>query len=679
MKEILEKLRQKTRPAMSRRFVAVAMATRFIRLAHAERSGAGAKIIRLAEVVIPDGLNLEDPEATGDFLGQALRENRMGGLPVVMAVSRSQAVLKSLELPAGTAETEMPSMVQYQVQGELPFRAEDAVIDFTREEHYNADAAKPASTDSRISAGVHLLIAAVRLPVVDYYRRVVAAAGCRLDRLAFRPYANIRCVGACTVREADEHVAVVHVMSGETEIEVIAGDSLAFSRSATVRIPAWDKATHSEIEDAVNGVMREVLRSVQSYQTSQGGQKIRTILVAGGTGIEGRLIQTLAQKLGVACEQFDPSGALKLTGQEHASAFISVLGIALGYYDKGGLRLDFLNPKKPQQRPDLKKVFATYALTIGLLVAMAMLGARLLYVAPKEAAVQKLRAERRNLDANAKMVKNLADRVTQITDWNRGNQDWLAHLANVSTLLPGAKDMYVTNFNVSGDGAIILPLKAFSNDALDEMLRRIHESGEYDLKTGAFDSVPDPWGFIYKKDVTLLPYPATGPVDFSTTQSVARPGDDVSAEALLKREGVPVAAIPTPASPAGPTPVSRPTVAAPAVSPSGSTAGTDIPVVPGRKYGPFADLSAMTDQERIQWGIQGKFDLTGRGKLSPEEEKARTEFRTRLIRMMNSSSEKAQLLKRFDKDGDGKLKNSEYRVMETRLWQEECLSKGVGK
>ena len=570
-------------------------------------------------------------------------------------------------------------MVQYQVQNELPFRAEDAVIDFTQEAHYNVDPARTAASASGDTpSGVHLLVAAVRLPVVDFYRRMAAAAGCRLDRLAFRPYANVRCVETCTVRGADEHVAVVHVMSGETEIDVLAGNSLAFSRSAGVKVPVADKAAPGELEEAVNGVMREVLRSVQSYQASQGGQKIRSILVAGGTGIEARLIQTLVQKMGVTCERFDPSAALKLTAGEKNSAFISALGLSLGYYDKGGGRLDFLSPKRPQRRPDIKKVVAMHVTTVALLVAMALLATRLLYVAPKEATVQKLRADRRKLEDNAKKIKNLAERATQVSEWTHGTQDWLFHLANISTLLPGAKDLYVTNFTVNGEGAITLPLKAFSNDALDDSLRRIHEACEYEVKAGAFDSVPDAYGFIYKKEVTLVPQPSTGSLEFAATQPVGRPGDDVSAEAL-KMGSTPAIAVAAPVSPAA---ASRPAPASamPAVADTHSaSAGADIPVVPGRKYGPFADLSSMTDQQKIQWGIQGKFDLTGKGKLSPEEEKMRTEFRTRLMKMMNSPTEKAELYKRFDKDGDGKLKGSEYRIMETRLWQEECLSKGVGK
>ena len=284
-----------------RRFVAVDFDSRHLWIAQAEHAGTRASVRKLAEVPIPDGIDTSDAVAFGEFLGATLKKMKLAGSWVLMCVPRGQAVLKPLVLPAGSAPDELPGMVRYQMQGELPFQLAEAVIDFTGASHRGTSRGAAAPAD-----GVSVLVAAVRVPVVDHYRQIALAAGVKLEGLGLRPYANISCVNACVKRAEGEPVALVHITADETEIDVVVGPDLVFSRSAVMPLvtdaPQWD----SRHDRSVRDVIAEVVRSLQSFQAMEGGRAVDAILVAGGVGIEAQVARALSVGLGVPCEIVHP-------------------------------------------------------------------------------------------------------------------------------------------------------------------------------------------------------------------------------------------------------------------------------------------------------------------------------------------------------------------------------------
>lgn len=667
LSSLVDKLRGHRRPTRSRCFVAVDFDSRHLRIVQAEQVGSTPRILNLVEAPFPDGMNLEDADAVGRFLGGALRELRLSGSAALMSVPRRQAVLKSVALPPGTSDADMPAMVQYKVQGELPFRAEEAAIDYTTEEHYNADAAREADPAKQGGpGGVNLLVAAVQLPVVDYYRRVAAAAEVKLERLGLRPYANVRCVDVCTVRGSAECVAVVHVTADETEIDVVAGSSLSFSRSAGVKIPLAGQSGAAELEESVGAVVTEVVRSVQSYQSVQRGGRIGAVLVAGGTGIEPRVTEVLGERLGVKSEMFDPSGALRLHGGPPGAAFISALGLAFGHHGADELRLDFLSPKRPQAPRDMKKI-RLYAVAAGLAVVMA-LGAsvRGMYLGGKKDRLTQLRSQLSKLSAEDRQVRDLARRAGEVEVWTQDRREWLDHLAYLSVLLPSARDGYVAALTTTADGSINVPLRASSGGTLDETYKRINDANCYQLKLGPFDSIEDKYGFRFTTVMKLIVKPRAQ-VDFATTQPVQRPGDDVSAEVLVKK-AVEVAGGSGAAAPGT-------GAASPGAGTGTPAAGTPL-VTGGATAGPavFVDPSTMSEEQRNQWESVGRFDADGDGKLSPQEEKVKYEWRRRVYHLYDEH--RKEMIPRFDKNGDGKLDKDEYRTMDYTMWAEEKAKAG---
>jgi len=529
---MLESLKRISLPGRARRFVAVDFDSRQLRVVQAESAGNRVRILKTGGVEMPEGLDITNARQMGEFLGEALGKMRLGGASVLMNVPRGQAVLKPVALPPGTGRAEMASMVQYQMEKELPFPTAEAVIDFTIERHYDAESAEPAEPVEE--ASTNLLVSAVRIPVLDYYRQVALAAKVRLVRLGLRPYANLRCVQACTVREEQECVALVNITADETEIDVIEGQALSFSRSAVVKVPPPDEMTELAVKKSVGEVVTEVARSFQSYQAIRRGGGFDAVLVAGGTGIEGQVAESLGRRLGVQCELFDPSVALRIRETEGASAFISAAGLAVGSIGAERPPFDFLNPKRPSVKRDVKKIrMAAVAAGVALLVGAAVAAAAI-HLSSKSAELAKLRVERaeekKTHDENVKLAK----RMGAIEDWAADSRHWIDHWTQITALFPSPTEAYISKITTNTDGSIGFTLQASSSEVTTQFCKRLEEAG-YDPRRGRSEKGEDRYGCPYSTVLRIFLSPRTE-IDLAKAEPAARPSDDVAPQLFRSGE-----------------------------------------------------------------------------------------------------------------------------------------------
>ncbi len=518
----------------ARRFAAVDFDSRRLRVALAEPSASGTRISNLTSVAIPEGMDVGDPQAMGRMLGQTLRDVGFRGAGVVMSVPRSEAVLKPLTLPPGTHPEELAEMVHYQVARELPFPPQDAVVDFTTERHYDAARDERDRTESDDEPGaeeVSILVAAIRLSVVDYYRQVAEASGVKLLRLGLRPYANMRCVEACDPRTDRQRLAVVNITADETEIDVLCRGSLEFSRSIVKIVSATDAP---DATDAVTALVTEIARTLRSYEAVSRRERIDAVLVAGGTGAEDRAAKLLAGRLGVPCQILQPANAFteRIEGPVHPE-FISALGQALAHPAADEMPFDFLNPKRPPVRRDPRK---TRAMVVAIAAVVLLLGAVAsgwAYRRGKQNAYNSLRGKQKDLEELIEKAKPLADRVEAVEAWAAADRAWMDHWAYLSCLFPSARDVYVTSLKTNSDGSITITVQARSNDAITELGRRLNEAG-YEFTPGQIKTGNDPHEYLYNTTVRVFAREEMK-IDLSTTQPVARPKDDSSREQFYKK------------------------------------------------------------------------------------------------------------------------------------------------
>lgn len=281
-----------------------------LRVVQSARRGGKPAVVRFAAVKLDASVSAPDavPEAIGKAISAALGNLNLKPGPVVMAVPRGLVFLRPLTLPAAGSIEELASMVQFQISKDLPFRLEEAVVDFavlrflapsaplasespktaaqkaegtdigqpvraerstSREptqspdsarrgpESTSSDGAPPMTGNSGVSAQVEVLAAVLKNEIVERYARIAAAAGFKLASLGLRSCANARCVGIRGATGSPQAVALISLRSDEATIEFVADQSVVFSRVASVTRSADSttaagdtaRATHSRPEE----------------------------------------------------------------------------------------------------------------------------------------------------------------------------------------------------------------------------------------------------------------------------------------------------------------------------------------------------------------------------------------------------------------------------------------------
>ena len=481
----------------------------------------GAAVIRTAHAVkVEDGVDVTDTESMGRFLGTVVDRLHLRGAAALMCVGRAQALLKSLQLPAGPDSNELASMVQFQVNKELPFPAEEAVVDFTQAEHF--DVAEAGAAEE----GTPVLAAAVRLPVIDAARVICEQAGLKLKRLGLRPYANLRAVYHCTRCKPGERILLVNVTADDVEIDVMRDEMLEFSRAATLT----GGTNHPHKEDSGETVRRavmEVARSLQSFQALQSSSRIDACLVAGDTGEEPEIAQTLARRLNIPCNLFDPGPGFGLRSGIEASGFGAALGLAAGQ-GTDALPFDFVNPKRPVAPRNTRRTKALALVAAVVVLVCGIAAIQRVHVGRRKADVKKLGNDVEKLQTTHNALKKVATRTAAIQAWEQADVNWLDQLAHLSNTMPDATKVYLTSMRCSASNAVSLSGGARDHRDLTAFTKTQMDRPGYQVRPRTV-TTNERFGYELQFSMDLLVSPKAKPL-LKAKEFIARPADDAAGE-----------------------------------------------------------------------------------------------------------------------------------------------------
>ena len=346
----------------SKKLLAIDWDKRNVRMA-AVRTRAGAfELLKVVTAPIPPEVAVDEPEAMGAFLREAMRQSRIGVKQAIMNIHREQVVLNTLNLPPTPVE-EMAALIRYQIVKELPFSAEQATIDFAVGGEHDPNSPCVA------------MVAAVRNEDLAFYRGVAREAGLSIERIGLRPYANLLAVLGAMPELREKSLLVIEVGPLLTEIDIVQAGALTFSRAASVALPEFPPSHDERDQDsriaksaiqnvepdessgeAVNSLMVEIVRSVEAYRATNPSMKLDDIVVCGAVGLEGELAESLAARFGARAQLYSPNGMFDLSAQraKELRGFSAVLGLAAGHELHGIGAFDFLRPKKPVSRRALR-------------------------------------------------------------------------------------------------------------------------------------------------------------------------------------------------------------------------------------------------------------------------------------------------------------------------------------
>jgi Tfp pilus assembly PilM family ATPase len=535
-----------------------------LRAAQSVERGSKAEVVRFAAERVEGSLGLDQPEpnwqASGACLAQALQRLDLKPGTVVMGIPRGLVFLRTLSLPKPETPAELAAMVHFQINKDLPFRPEEAVIDFQANDRLPSTAPPaPPASPAQESAGeqppaaekVDVLVAVVKNEVVQHCQRVAEAAGFKLAALGLDSYANVRGLQACEPARPPRTVALVTLRQAEVIIDVIAGGSLVFSRTAPLaprggggtEVEPKPGQSSAEAQTGVTGTVTiETVRSLHNYEGLERHEPVEEILVVGAQGGEAEVVEALAQQCHLPCRLLDPAGALGLSAKdsEYGPGALTVLGLALSAQDQTPWPFDFLHPKRPPAPRNRRRAVLLRAAAAGAVLLCVVWGIRAVLIHQRVKIKNQLLAQISRTAGNRQLYRDMRLRAKTVHDWVTGRRAWLDHFAYLSELLPGSPDVYVTSIIAGTRGVLHLSIQARSGEILAQIDKRLREAG-YELKPLAITPCSDKYGYSFQSSLELT-LPDKLKVDLAALKAPERPADDGSLDGPRPRPGAPAAA-----------------------------------------------------------------------------------------------------------------------------------------
>lgn len=550
-----------------RRITAIDLDGDTLRIVQAMRRGGRVQFTRYAATDLSfNGDGEPSPAARGEAIRAAFRELQVRPRSVVIGLPRAHVMLRTLTLPSAKAAAEVASMVHFQVARDLPFPAEEAVIDFMvlPPTEARGSGEEPVLAGESSEAQTRVLAGVVRQDLLGDYEEMARAAGVKLAAVGLRSLANARCVELCQLAPEERCVAMVSLRAEEVIFDVLLDRTLVFSRVGPVRRPfaGGDGGPRQDgpSSEYIEEVVLEAVRGLHNYEGLEGHGQVTRFIVAGSTGAEETVKTTIEERFGIAGTILNPAALTGLSRQEGngATGAQAAFGLAHGALDPGGLPFDFLHPKRPPLPRDLGRLrtLGTIAGVAGFLLAVVALRAHLVSgrMADRSALQEQLNLANRNV----KTYRLLGSQASTVRTWEQEGRSWLDHLAYLSSLFPPSQDLYVTSISTSSRNTINLAVKVRNGDILNRLDGTLRAAG-YAVKPPAITPANDAHGYRFQANLELE-VPAGMEVKLGVLNAPERPADDASLTGA------------TPASVGG----SEPPTAATAASPSEpATAGPD--------------------------------------------------------------------------------------------------------
>ncbi len=508
------------------------------------RASAGGKITDCLTLSLPVAeVDLDDPKVLGEAIADALSAVGVSPGPVVMGAPRERVLLKTLDVPPLPDERELASLIHYQIARDLPFPLAEAVVDFRVTRRKSVTAGDDSGAGQKESFEV--VVAAVKRDSVDRFREIARAARLNLVALGWMGYANFRCLQACGHTDDENAVALVSVKPNLINVDVIAHESVLFSRGDSMR-PAVemsadlvigetenfnrdpDMAVSDEIDDpevfartaAVN-----VARSLHAFAGAGQGISVGRIVIAGATGCEWAVMDLLSEQTDIPCVFLDPATTLGLPRERRqaAAGSVSVIGLAHGACSPNGLAFDFLNPKKPAVPRDLGRVKALAGIVAALAVLLTLFGVRASMLRKREETHSLLLQQVAEEKSRQKIYRAGRIQAKTVADWRKEGSDWLDHYALLSATLPSNKEIYLTSFSVGRSGTIRLGVQARTGNAIAKLDARLRAAG-YDVRPIAISPGSDRHGYVFRSSVELYA-PSGMKIDLTTPKPPTSPAN----------------------------------------------------------------------------------------------------------------------------------------------------------
>ncbi len=387
---------------------------------------------------------------------------------VAVVFPRQFVTIHRIQLPQ-VADAELPDMVRLQATMRLTVPLESVSMDFA-----------PLPVISSSLTRDVLLVTAPNDQVLQA-RRTLSEAGLELKELRVSAFCLAQAAAQAGILTESTDVSLVDVIvlmrRDFIEVTFLRGTAVLYSHSGS----SWSTA------DAIERTLRsELTRARMSAAESLGDHRIRRILLIGASDATGAVSDQLALRFDSATiERIDPATAMvhgKLTEGITATDVVALAGAIRGDAKATVAAVDLINPRKPPEKKDYRRISALG----GTLAALLLFAAVYFW---RQGQINELTAIRNELLASNGSIKQELSageaelsQAGRISEWVDRDIEWLDEIVRLQAVLPGTDRFFVDNFGFStvqknGTGIIKLEGYAKSTADIEEVGRVLSEAG----------------------------------------------------------------------------------------------------------------------------------------------------------------------------------------------------------
>ncbi len=410
-------------------YVAVELTESRLLVACAKSAGRRFQIHQLFDVdVLP-----EDTDANiGEKLKRGLAEKGVARSELIFVIDRQHVEIREVSVPPAP-ENELPDLVRFQARNVFASMNEHWLLDFVPFEN---DDEEP-----------RVLAIAIPPTLKAQCLAVAEAAGLKLKRILFRPYAF------CDLFENrlsdGKNRLLIHPNEQQVDFTITCGDRLIATRSVNaVNALDGDQLAHQ--------IVNEARRTIASTRSALRGQDLDEILIGADKKEFSQLDEALSARFEMPVVFSDPLRSINASNlvaprPVQAELYSPLVGGLVREYSGRKPLVDFLNPRKPEVR---KRDYRKSLLVASGVAALALVGLVIGWnvLASQHAEIQRLQTTLNNErrinqgDSNQPGLDEMIGQVNELDKWQTTRVNWLDEAAVVSSLLLTRDEMIAGDF-----------------------------------------------------------------------------------------------------------------------------------------------------------------------------------------------------------------------------------------
>ncbi|MDQ3865787.1 MAG: type IV pilus assembly protein PilM [Actinomycetota bacterium] len=328
------------------------------------------ELVQLAQARLEPGVvtagEVRDVPALASALQAFFKDHKLPRRRVRLGVASNRVGVRTIELTDIDEPRQLANAIRFRAQEVLPIPFEDAVLDFH---------VLPRSDDEVDGMAARVVVAVAHRELIDAYVEAARYAGVRLERIDLEAFALLRALVPAALPHPEEEPSALVAISIGAERSVLAvsdGKSCDFSRvidwggTALTRAlakvigesddaaellkgrlsltlaadgipgvtPEQSLEARATVDSELRRFAREIVSSLQFYQSQPTSLGIREIVLAGGTSQLAGIDDALRRLVGVRVRVGNPASTLTV-GKRCRDTYLNPsfavpIGLAIG-------------------------------------------------------------------------------------------------------------------------------------------------------------------------------------------------------------------------------------------------------------------------------------------------------------------------------------------------------------